>query len=116
MFKITSVILLSYAFSLLYASPAFATENFTFSIDSLSEFEVGQIPFVNGKAVSLDDSPVSDVLIQVHFPSGTINTTTNNVQGRKPCTLFVPPRSKEEIHERINRAATTCIGAGQLYQ
>lgn len=71
------MILLSCAFSLLYASPAFATENFTFSINSLSEFEIGQFPFVNGKATSLDNGPVSDVRIQVHFPSGTISTTTN---------------------------------------
>ncbi|MGY5152513.1 MAG: carboxypeptidase-like regulatory domain-containing protein [Candidatus Nitrosopumilus sp. bin_6a] len=78
MFKITSIVLLSCVFSLLYASPAFATENFTFSINSLSEFEVGQFPFVNGKAISLDNSPVSDVRIQVHFPSGIINTTTNS--------------------------------------
>lgn len=78
MFKIASIILLSCAFSLLYASPAFATENFTFSITSLSEFETGQFPFVNGKAISLDNDPVSDVRIQVHFPSGIINTTTNS--------------------------------------
>lgn len=78
MFKITSIVLLSCAFSLLYASPAFATENFTFSINSLSEFEIGQFPFVNGKAISLDNSPISDVRIQVNFPSGIINTTTNS--------------------------------------
>lgn len=78
MFKITSIVILSCVFSLLCASPAFATENFTFSINSLSEFEVGQFPFVNGKAITLDNNPVPDVQIQVHFPSGIVKTTTNS--------------------------------------
>jgi len=59
-------------------NPALATEDFTFSISSLSEFEAGQFPFVNGKAVTLDKNPVSDVQIQVNFPSGIIKTTTNS--------------------------------------
>jgi len=59
-------------------NPALATESFTFSINSLSEFEMGQFPFVTGKAVTLDGNPVSDVQIQVNFPSGIIKTTTNS--------------------------------------
>ena len=78
MFKITSIVILSCVFSMVYASPAFATEDFTFSISSVSEFEVGQFPFVNGKAVTLNNNPVPNVQIQVHFPSGTINTITNS--------------------------------------
>ncbi|MFB5625012.1 MAG: carboxypeptidase-like regulatory domain-containing protein [Nitrosopumilus sp.] len=78
MFKITYIVILSCVFSLLCASPAFATENFTFSINSLSEFEVGQFPFVNGKAITLDNDPVPNVQIQVHFPSGIVKTTTNS--------------------------------------
>ena len=78
MFKIASIVLLFCTFSLLYASPAFATENFIFSISSLPEFEIGQFPFVNGKAMSFNGDPVSDVRIQAHFPSGIINTATNS--------------------------------------
>ncbi|MCV0401367.1 MAG: carboxypeptidase-like regulatory domain-containing protein [Nitrosopumilus sp.] len=78
MFKITSIVILSCVFSLLYSSPVFATEDFTFSINSLSEFEVGQFPFVNGIARTLDNNPVPNVQIQVHFPSGIVKTTTNS--------------------------------------
>lgn len=78
MFKITSIVLLSCILGLFSVHPAMATESFTFSINSLSEFEMGQFPFVNGKAVTLDGNPVSDVQIQVNFPSGIIKTTTNS--------------------------------------
>jgi len=49
-----SIALLSCVLGLFSVSPALATEDFTFTINSLSEFEVGQLPFVNGKAVTLD--------------------------------------------------------------
>ena len=78
MFKIVSMALISCVLGLFSVNTALATEDFTFSINSLSEFEVGQFPFVNGKAVTLDNHPVSDVQIQVNFPSGIIKTSTNS--------------------------------------
>jgi len=78
MFKIISMTLFSCMLGLFSVNPALATEDFIFSINSLSEFEVGQFPFVNGNAVTLDNNPVSDVQIQVNFPSGIIKTTTNS--------------------------------------
>jgi len=62
----------------LLVNPVWAVEDFTFSISVLSEFEVGQFPVIHGKAVTLDNNPVSDVKIQVNFPSGTITTLTNS--------------------------------------
>lgn len=78
MFKITSIILLSCVLGLFSISPALATDDFRFTISTLSEFEANQLPFVNGKAVTLDKNPVSDVQIQVNFPSGIIKTSTNS--------------------------------------
>jgi len=78
MFKIVSIILFSCMLGLFSVSPALAADNFTFSINSLSEFEAGQFPFVSGVAVTMDKNPVSDVKIQVNFPSGIINTMTNS--------------------------------------
>ncbi|HJJ23620.1 MAG TPA: carboxypeptidase-like regulatory domain-containing protein [Nitrosopumilus sp.] len=72
------IALLSCVLGLFSVSPALATEDYTFSINSLSEFEVGQFPFVNGKAITFDNNPVSDVQIQVNFPSGVIKTSTNS--------------------------------------
>lgn len=77
MFKILLASLFSCMLGL-SVSPALAMDDFIFSITSMTEFEAGQIPFVNGKTVTLDDLPVSDVQIQVNFPSGIIKTYTNS--------------------------------------
>jgi len=79
MFKIIFMVLLSCALGLFSVSPVLATEDFTFSITSLSEFKVGQYPFVNGKVVTLDNNPVSDVQIQVNFPSEKIKISTDSL-------------------------------------
>jgi len=78
MFKILSGILFSCVLGLFSVGTALASEDFMFSIDSMAEFETGQFPFVNGKTVTLDNMPVSDVQIQVNFPSGIVKTTTNS--------------------------------------
>ncbi len=62
----------------LLINPVWAVEDFIFSINSPSEFEVGQFPVIHGKAVTLDNNPVSDVQIKVNFPSGSITTLTNS--------------------------------------
>jgi len=62
----------------LLVNPVWAVEDFIFSINSPSEFEVGQFPVIHGKAVTLDNNPVSDVQIKVNFPSGDITTLTNS--------------------------------------
>ncbi len=78
MFKITYILLLSFTLGLFSINPVLATDDFVFTINSLSEFKAGQYPFVSGKAFTLDNNPVSDVQVQVNFPSEKISTTTNS--------------------------------------
>lgn len=78
MLKILSIVLLSFVLGLISVNPALATDDFTFTINSLSEFEEGQFPFVYGKAITLNNNPVSEVQIQVNFPSEKIKTSTNS--------------------------------------
>ncbi|NNL58204.1 MAG: hypothetical protein HKP31_01865 [Nitrosopumilus sp.] len=62
---------------LFLATPAWAVENFMLTVSSLSEYEEGQHSTIHGKTMTLDDEPVSNVLIGVYFPSGIIKTSTN---------------------------------------
>lgn len=78
MFKITYMVLFFFMLGFFFVNTAWATDDFTFSINSLSEFKVGQYPFVHGKVVTLDDNPVSDVQIQVNFPSEKIKIATDS--------------------------------------
>ncbi|QLH06544.1 hypothetical protein C5F50_05280 [Nitrosopumilus ureiphilus] len=74
---------------LFLANSAWATDDFVFTINSLSEFEAGQYPFVSGNAFTLDKTPVSDVQIQVNFPSEKIKTSTNST-GQFYVTSMIP--------------------------
>ncbi len=62
----------------LLVNPVWAEEDFTFSINAPSKFEVSQFPVIHGKTITLNNNPVSDVKIQVNFPSGAITTLTNS--------------------------------------
>jgi len=94
MFKISYMLLFSFMLGLFSANPAWATDDFTFTINSLSEFEAGQYPFVSGHALTLDKSPVSDVRIQVNFPSEKIKTSTNST-GQFYVTSMIPAETGE---------------------
>ena len=78
MIKITSLVLLSGLLSLFFVSPVWAEQSLVFSANSISEFEIGQYPFINGKTVDSNGNPLSDVEIQANFPSRIITTTTNS--------------------------------------
>ncbi len=89
MYKITSIVLLSCMMGLFLANPAWAVEDFMLSINSLSEYEEGQHSMIHGKTITLDEEPVSKVLISVYFPSGIIKTSTNST-GQFSATSPIP--------------------------
>lgn len=70
-------------------TPAWATEDFMLTINSLPEYEEGQHSVIHGKTMTLYDKPVSDVVIHVYFPSGIIKTSTNST-GQFSVTSPVP--------------------------
>jgi len=74
------IILLSVGFAgLLFAPSVWADGNsMTLSINSLSIFELGQYPFVNGIVTDSDGNPLSNVEIQVNFPSSVGIATTDS--------------------------------------
>ncbi|WP_371504001.1 hypothetical protein [Nitrosopumilus adriaticus] len=74
---------------LFLANPAWAVEDFMLSINSLSEYEEGQHSMIHGKTITLDEEPVSKVLISVYFPSGIIKTSTNST-GQFSATSPIP--------------------------
>lgn len=75
---------------LLFAPSVWADENgMTLSINSLSIFEHAQYPFVNGIVTDSDDNPLSDVEIQVNFPS-SVGIATTNSAGEFSITSKVP--------------------------
>ena len=74
----TCLLFLSFMAGLFFINPVFATEDFLFTVDTLPDFEAGQYPFVTGSALTLDKNPVSDVQIQVNFPSEKIKVSTNS--------------------------------------
>ena len=89
MYKIISAILFSCLIMGLFSNLAWAEENFMLTITSLPEFEEGTHSVVNGKTMTLDEKPVSNVTIQVYFPSAIIKTTTNST-GQFSATSPVP--------------------------
>jgi len=78
MYKVIYISLFSSLLGLFFTNPVFATDDFLFTVDDLPEFEVGQYLFVTGNAFTLDKNPVSDVQIQVNFPSEKIRVSTNS--------------------------------------
>lgn len=78
MYKVVYISLFSSLLGLFFTNPVFATDDFLFTVDSLPKFEIGQYPFVTGNAVTLDKKPVSDVQIQINFPSEQIRVSTNS--------------------------------------
>ena len=49
-----------------------------FSVNSMSEFKIGQYPFISGVAKDNDGNPLPDVEIQAIFPSRIMLTTTDS--------------------------------------
>ncbi|WP_457765037.1 hypothetical protein [Candidatus Nitrosopumilus sp. bin_68KS] len=95
MYKITSIVLLSCMMGLFLANPAWAVEDFMLTVSSLSEYEKGQHSTIYGETITLDDEPVSKVLISVYFPSGIIKTSTNST-GQFSVTSPVPVEIGED--------------------
>ena len=63
---------------LFLVSPAWAEESMVFSVNSLSEFKIGQHPFISGTAKDNDGNPLPNVEIQAIFPSRIMLETTNS--------------------------------------
>ncbi len=80
---------------LFLANPAWAVEDFMLTVSSLSEYEKGQHSTIYGETITLDDEPVSKVLISVYFPSGIIKTSTNST-GQFSVTSPVPVEIGED--------------------
>jgi len=75
---------------LFFAPSVWADENsMTLSINSLSIFELGQYPFVNGIVTDSDDNPLSNVEIQINFPS-SVGIAATNSAGEFSITSKVP--------------------------
>lgn len=83
------MVLFSFMLGFFFVNPVWAIDDFTFTINSLSEFEVGQYPIISGQAITLDKLPVSDVQIQVNFPYEKIKTSTNST-GHFYVTSLIP--------------------------
>ena len=93
------IILLSVSITgFLFAPPTYAAENnnsMILSINSLSVFEQGKYPFVNGIVTDSDGKPLSDVEIQASFSSDMGITITNSA-GEFSITSNIPA---EELGE-----------------
>ena len=89
MFRILSLLLISLLVGLLGISTAWAIDDFLLSINSMSKFEAGHHPFVDGKTIDSQNNPVPGVTIQVVFPSETV-TTTSNSDGKFSAMTQIP--------------------------
>ncbi len=92
------IILLSVSVTgLLLSSSVWAEENngMILSINSLSIFELGQYPFVSGVVTDSDGNPLSDVEIQVTFPSST-GIAISDSAGEFSITSKIPAELVEE--------------------
>jgi len=82
--------LLSGIMILFFVSPVWAEENnMKLSMSSLSEFGLGQYPFVNGIVTDSDGKPLRDVKIQANFPS-SVGITTTDSAGEFSITSNIP--------------------------
>ena len=89
MIRIISLVLLCGLMSLFSVSPVWAEQSLVFSVNSMSEFEIGQYPFINGKTVDSSGNPLSNVEIQAHLQSRIITTSTNST-GEFSITSSIP--------------------------
>ncbi|MFB5647540.1 MAG: carboxypeptidase-like regulatory domain-containing protein, partial [Candidatus Nitrosomaritimum yanchengensis] len=78
MFRVTSVLLLSGLVGLFFVSPVWAEEGMLLSVNSLSEFDAGEHPFIYGSATDLGGNPLAGVDIQANFPLRAITATTDS--------------------------------------
>ena len=82
--------LLSGVMILFFVSPVWAeSDGMKLSISSLSEFELGHHPFVNGIVTDSDGKPIPDVKIQVNFPS-SVGIATTDSAGEFSITSSIP--------------------------
>ena len=73
-----------------FVSPVWAEESsMKLSISSLSEFGLGQHPFVNGIVTDSDGKPLPDVKIQANFPS-SVGIATTDSAGKFAITSNIP--------------------------
>ena len=77
MFRVVLSALLLFGFVGLVISPAWADEAMLFSVNSLSEFDIQEKPYIYGTATDSEGNPLSGVEIQANFPSRTILATTD---------------------------------------
>lgn len=89
MFRIFSLVLLSSLIGLFFTSTVWAEEKMLFSVYSQSEFEIGQHPFIYGKAMDSNGNPLPNVEIQANFPSRMIMATTDS-EGEFSITSNIP--------------------------
>ncbi len=54
-----------------------ATDELVLTVNSESEYKVGQFPSISGLVTDSDGNPINDVEIQASFPSRTILSSTN---------------------------------------
>ena len=77
-------------------SQGLADGGIVLSVTSMTEFEAGQYPTVNGKVTDSNGNPLSNVEIQVNFPSRTKMTTTDST-GEFSSTSSVPSKSGQYV-------------------
>ncbi|MHA7734029.1 hypothetical protein [Nitrosopumilus sp. S6] len=98
--------------TVLLATPAWAVEDFMLSVSSLSEYQEGEHSVITGKTMTLDEKPVSDVLVHVYFPSGIIKTVTNSTgqfSAVSPAVLDIGEYSTTISAKKDNKYANTEI-------
>lgn len=93
---IIPLVLLSAAVGLIFPSQVWAEESMVFSVNSMSEFKIGQYPFVSGMAKDNDGKPLPDVEIQANFPSRIMLATTDSA-GEFLITSSVTAESGEHV-------------------
>ena len=113
MYKTISTVILScMVIGLLLANTAWAAEDFMLTITSLSEYKEGEHSIINGKTMTLDERPVSDVQIHVYFPSEIIKTRTNSTgqfSAASPVTLEIGEYGTTVYAKKDNKYASAAI-------
>ena len=73
-----------------------ATDELVLTVNSESEYKVGQFPSITGLVTDSDGNPVSDVQIQASFPSRTMLISTNS-SGEFSITSPIPTESGQYV-------------------
>ena len=73
-----------------------ATDELVLTVNSESEYKIGQFPSITGLVTDSDGTPVNDVQIQASFPSRTILISTNS-SGEFSITSPIPTESGQYV-------------------